>query len=262
MEYERVNYHTHCERCRHAGGTVADYAGEAVRQKLVRLGFSDHLPFPGDRIGMRMPYAEMEDYLREVAEVKDRLAGTMEVFCGFEGEYIREERDYYEKLLAREKCDYLILGQHFIQKKEGDLVNVYSLEDTTLYEEYSRNVVEAMRTGYFLYAAHPDLPFLNDHAWDIHCDRACDILIDGAIKYDFPLEYNANGLRRKKQRYVDGERYPYPHDNLWNQVKDTEIKVYVGSDCHGPEQLYDENVILAYKMLEEKKIVVFTDISL
>lgn len=259
MEYERVNYHTHCERCRHASGTVEDYAQEAIRRKLVRLGFSDHLPFPDDRFGLHMPYAEFEDYLQDVSGLKKKFSGKLEIFCGFEGEYIREERHFYENLLENERCDYLILGQHFLQTKQGKLISAYFLEDTMQYEEYSLNVVEAMKTGYFRYAAHPDLPFLSDHAWDIHCDRACDILIDGAVKYGFPLEYNANGLRRNKRMYVDGERYPYPHDGLWDRVRNTEIKVYVGSDCHQPEHLYDEFVVLAYEMLKERGISVAID---
>ena len=54
--YERVNYHTHCYRCRHAHGGVMEYAEEAIRKGLTTLGFSDHLPFPDDRYGgRRMP---------------------------------------------------------------------------------------------------------------------------------------------------------------------------------------------------------------
>ena len=72
-ELKRVNYHTHCRRCRHARGEASEYAEEAIRKGLSVLGFSDHLPFPFDRYGgMRMPYAELEEYLEE------RL-GTMEL---------------------------------------------------------------------------------------------------------------------------------------------------------------------------------------
>lgn len=259
MKYERVNYHTHCRRCRHAQGAVEEYVRVGVEEKLDRLGFSDHMPFPDDRFGSRMPYAEMEEYLEEVAALKEQMAGTMEILCGFEGEYVREETAYYEKLLADQRCDYLILGQHVYQTSQGESNNVYFVEGTGQYEEYSRNVVEAMRTGYFRYVAHPDLFLLNCPAWDIHCDRACDILVDGAVKYGFPLEYNANGLRRKKQMYADGERYPYPHEKLWDRVKNSGIKVYVGSDCHNPDQLYDEYVLKAYRTLEEKGIAVATD---
>lgn len=256
---ERVNYHGHCERCRHARGPAGDYAEEAVRKGLVRLGFSDHLPFPDDRFGLRMPFAELEDYLQEVGDLKVRLQGKLDIRCGFEGEYVRGEWKYYEWLLAHEKCEYLLLGQHFYETGQGDLVNVYQIKDTAQYEQYAAHVAEAMGTGYFRYVAHPDLIFLNNLGWDAHCERACDVIIEGALKYNCPLEYNANGFRRQKQVFLDGERYPYPHERFWDKVAGTGIGVYVGSDCHDPCQVYDDIVVMAYGKLEEKGIVARTD---
>lgn len=258
-ELERVNYHGHCERCRHARGPARSYVEEARRKGLVRLGISDHMPFADDRFGLRMPYVEMEDYLQEVSALKEEMRGKLEIFCGFEGEYFKEDHKYYEWLLSNRKCEYLLLGQHFFPSSQGELVNAYQIGDTALYEDYSRSVVEAMQTGYFRYAAHPDLIFINDFAWDIHCERACDILIEGAVRYHFPLEYNANGFRRKKQPYAGGERYPYPHERFWEKVKTAGVDVYVGSDCHEPEQVYDDVVVMAYERLEKMGISPRTD---
>lgn len=256
---ERVNYHCHCERCRHAMGAAREYAEEAAAKKLVRLGFSDHLPYPDDRFGYRMPYAELEDYFQEIADLKQEFNGKLDIICGLEGEYFEKDRRYYEWLLSHEKCSYLLLGQHFYLNGKGKLINVFQLENTEQYEEYAGAVVEAMKTGYFKYLAHPDLIFINDFAWDIHCDRACDIMIDGAVKYRFPLEYNANGFRRKIQKFADGERYPYPHSRFWDEVMGTEIEVYVGSDCHEPSQVYDGFVEMAYEKLAVRGIRVRTD---
>ena len=257
--FERVNYHCHCDRCRHAKDPAKAYAEEAVKKGLKRLGFSDHMPFPDDRFGLRMPYGELEDYLEEIAGLKKQYMDKMDIYCGFEGEYVREDRNYYEWLLNHEKVDYLLLGQHFYETEQGELINVYRIEDTTQYEIYAENVVEAMKTGYFRYAAHPDIIFLNNFAWDVHCEKACDIMVDGAVKYGFALEYNANGFRRKKQMFVDGERYQYPHEKFWDKVKGTGIDVYVGSDCHESLQVYDEIVEMAYERLREKGIPVRTD---
>lgn len=256
---ERVNYHCHCARCRHAFGTAREYVEEAVLGELVRLGISDHMPFEDDRFGMRMPYAELEDYFQEIAELKREFQGRLDIFCGLEGEYFWEDDRYYDRLLSRTGCSYLLLGQHFYKNGQGKLINVYQLENTEQYEEYAHAAVEGMKTGYFRYLAHPDLIFINDLAWDAHCERACDILIDGAVKHRFPLEYNANGFRRKKQKYADGERYPYPHGRFWDKVMGTEIEVYVGSDCHEPSQVYDSFVEMAYERLKERKIPVRTD---
>lgn len=166
-----------------------------------------------------MPYEELEDYLLEITALREAYRDSLKLTRGFEGEYVREDNAYYEKLLSREDCDYLLLGQHFYEKANGKLVNVYALKDTEDYEIYAGNIVEAMRTGYFRYAAHPDLIFLNEFSWDLHCDRACDIILDGAVRYGFALEYNANGFRRGKKQYPDGERYQYPNDRFWEKVR-------------------------------------------
>lgn len=259
-ELIRVNYHTHCERCRHAKGSAREYVEEALKKGVVRLGFSDHMPFYDDRFGLRMPYSEIGDYLEEIAGLREEFRDRIEIICGFEGEYMREENAFYEDLLSRQNCDYLILGQHFYQTAQGEPVNVYFVKDTMEYELYAANVVEGMRSGYFKYLAHPDLFFLNDFAWDVHCDRACDIIIDGAVKYGFALEYNANGFRREKKRYPDGERYQYPHDAFWRRVKGTGIRVFVGADSHEPQLVYDETVEMAYQKLEEIGIIPETDL--
>lgn len=105
-----VNYHTHTAYCRHAGGTAEDYAQEAFRKGLETLGFSDHLPFPGDPFGYRMPYEEIGAYITDVYREKERYKGRMEILCGFEGEYIRGKEDFYEELLTAGGCDYLLMG--------------------------------------------------------------------------------------------------------------------------------------------------------
>ena len=252
---DRVNYHTHCERCRHERGSAGEYAEEAMKAGVVKLGFSDHLPFYDDRFGLRMPYSEIEEYMEEIAALREKWKGKMDIFCGFEGEYVREDTAYYEKLLSNENCEYLLLGQHFYETAQGEFFNVYQLKETGQYEAYSANIVEGMRTGFFRYAAHPDLIFLNDFVWDIHCDRACDILIDGAVKYGFALEYNVNGFRREKKQYPDGERFPYPHEKFWERVRGTGIPVFVGSDCHDPRQVYDGKVERSYEKLRESGIL-------
>ncbi len=259
MKYDRVNYHGHCNYCRHAKGTAQEYVLEAVRRNLIRMGFTDHLAYPDDRFGNRMPYEEMGRYLQEITDLKETFADKLEILRGFEGEYAGNDWKYYEYLLNLDQCDYLILGQHHYETEDGRWFCIYGLDSTEQYPGYSRNVVEAMRTGYFRYVAHPDVIFLNDFPWDKNCDEACDIIISGAVKYNCPLEFNANGLRRGKQTFADGERYPYPHRKFWEKVKGTGLRVYVGSDCHEPCHIYDNYVVRSYEILADMGIPVCTE---
>lgn len=129
---QRVNYHTHCDRCRHARGCAEEYVKEAVKAGVTNLGFSDHMPFYDDRFGLRMPYAELEDYLREITALREAYRDKLTISRGFEGEYVRGDNAYYEKLLSRDDCDYLLLGQHFYEKADGELINVYQLGEENL----------------------------------------------------------------------------------------------------------------------------------
>ena len=91
---QRVNYHGHCSRCRHAMGSAREYAEEAQKKGLVRYGFSDHMPYPDNRADLRMPYAELEEYLNEIWELKREFAPQLTILCGLEGKYMEDVREY------------------------------------------------------------------------------------------------------------------------------------------------------------------------
>lgn len=256
----RVNYHTHTAYCGHAQGSVADYTREALDKGLEKLGFSDHLPFPGNPYGSRMPFSDLDAYVEDVRKQADLYKGEMEIRCGFEGEYVRGKESYYEKLLTSHKSDYFLLGQHFFLDRNGVMHNTYELAGTEEYLLYVDSVLEGMDTGYFTAVAHPDLIFFNAFAWDENCDRACDRLVEMAVKKNLLLEYNANGYRRGICHFPDGDRYQYPHEKLWKRVAEAGVRVVIGSDCHQPELMYDEAVVKAYQDAKERGLNVVTDI--
>jgi histidinol-phosphatase (PHP family) len=109
-----------------------------------------------------------------------------------------------------------------------------------------------MNTGYFRMLAHPDLMFIGNFAWDDHCSRATDLLLNAAAAHDWILEYNANGLRRGIQTFPDGNRPPYPHPRFWNEVAKTNIRVVVGADAHGPQQVWDETMQAAIAQVQKQ----------
>ena len=253
-----VNYHTPTAYCRHAGGTAEDYAQEAFRKGLETLGFSDHLPFPGDPFGYRMPYEEIGAYITDVYREKERYKGRMEILCGFEGEYIRGKEDFYEELLTAGGCDYLLMGQHMYLDRLGQLCYAGGLSGTEQYPDYAESLAEGMKTGYFCCVAHPDYMFINSFAWDGNCERACDIIIDAAVKEGCLLEYNANGYRRGVDEFEDGLRLQYPHRRFWERAAGAGVPVLIGSDCHSPEKLYDEFMYLAWLDAKALKLNIVT----
>lgn len=259
---ERVNFHTHTCLCRHAVGKAKDYAIEARDKGFTKLGFSDHLPFPDFDYDNRMKYEEMGEYFDQLQEARDILGSKVQFLRGFEAEYIPGEDPYYEKLLNETGMDYLVLGQHFMYGETRDPLWLGKFPSSDYYPAYTELVLEAMKTGYFCFFAHPDMLFMNPLAWDTECERYCDRVIDAAVKYDYILEYNAYGIRKGLAQFPDGERYRYPHQRFWDKVAQTNIRVLIGSDAHAPEMLYDESVIKAHENARKMHLNVVTDIGI
>ena len=258
---KKVNYHTHCARCRHAFGTEEDYVEKALEYNLDILGFSDHLPFPGDVFGMRMPYSELEEYIVTVLKLKESYKNKLEILCGFEGEYLKGKEYYYDSLLKEKRCDYLIMGQHFYEDSYNNMINVYNIDNSEQYIEYANYSIQGMKSGYFSVFAHPDIIFVNNIAWDDNCSHASDMIIEAAAGNNIILEYNANGYRRGLHEFVDGERYQYPHIQFWRKAVEAKIPVIIGSDCHEPIQVYDDTVKKAYYDARELGLNIILEIN-
>lgn len=250
----KVNYHTHTYRCKHAGGTEEDYTLAAIENDVKILGFSDHGPFPDKDYGLRMDYSELEEYITEINRLKEIYSDKITLYKGLEIEYFKKSINYYEDLLTNKGLDYLILGEHQYYLEDGTHKNIFFADNTEWYIEYANAISEGLSTGYFKILAHPDVCMINSLPWDSNCDKAFDIILNAVSKYDTILEFNANGLRRGISDFPDGKRYPYPHKKLWQCVKDTNIKVTVGSDCHNPKNIWDQALDSSYKILNDLQI--------
>ena len=258
----KVNYHTHHHLCNHAEGTAMDYAEEAVDKGLDALGIACHAP--SDRLddGLRMQFHELSDYLDDINQTKSRFKDRLTIYTGLEVEYFDKNPSYYERLL--EKVEYLMLGQHFLpnEKPEDALISCFDLKNGKHLIDYAKSIEEALKTGYFSLVSHPDLYMCGYPQYDAYAEKAADIICQASIKYDVPLEFNANGLRRGKIRTKDGIHYPYPRIPFWEHAKKLGCNVILSSDCHSPKYLMDEAVAEAYQMIIDLKLNLIDEISL
>lgn len=236
-----ANYHTHCELCRHAEGSVEVYVQQAVIDGFDILGMSDHLPYPDYDYGYRMEFAEIWDYIYDVRDAQKKYGDRLTVLLGFESEYLREYRRYYEELLDEYGVEYLVLGQHFYDIS-GRWQSAYGIDDTAECVKYARSVSEGLDTGYYSMLAHPDIVGVNLLPWDKNMEKMTDIIIESAVKNDIPLEINANGVRRGIIIDELGKHYQYPHFKFWEKVAEAKAKVIISSDCHNPALLNDSDV--------------------
>ena len=236
----KANYHTHTQRCRHAGGSEEDYVRAALDAGLSILGFSDHAPFPDHDYGYRMPYDELGPYFSAVERLAKAHDSDIIIRKGLEIEYAPRYMPYYEQLFDHWKVDYLLLGEHFYADSSGEIRFISQAQDTEANVCYACAIAEALKTGLFSMVAHPDLFAMNFFAWDKNCDAACDIILDAAAQSGAVLEYNANGYRRGIHDYPDEGRYMYPHKKFWEEAARAGLPVIIGADCHDPAQVWDE----------------------
>ncbi|MGU8870386.1 histidinol-phosphatase [Clostridium perfringens] len=262
MEFmlKKINFHTHTKRCKHAKGEDKDYIDAAIKNNLDILGFSDHGPYPDNRFNLRMNFNELEEYKSTLEKLKIKFKNFIQIKIGLEIEYLPSDDFYYNYLKNELKFDYLALGQHLFLTENGELKNTYSLKSTKEYIEYAKSICLGIKSGYFDFVAHPDLIFINDFPWDENCDKACNLIIYTAKKYDFILEFNANGIRRGKKKYSDGERFPYPYEKFWNKVSLAKVKTIINSDCHTPCDLWDNTMDYAYTLANNLNLNIIDNI--
>lgn len=227
----KYNYHTHTAKCRHASGTEREYIENAIAAGIKVLGFSDHVPYPFDGdyySGFRMFVDQTEEYAMTLAALRDEYKGQIDIKIGYEAEYYPMFFEKLLRLITQYPCDYLILGQHYIENEMTGKYSGSETEEESYLKGYVDEVSEAMRTGLYTYVAHPDL--LNFRGDSKVYDREYSRLIECAVDCGVPLEINLLGIR--------GGRH-YPNNRFFELCGKLGAAVCIGSDAHSPDTVYD-----------------------
>lgn len=225
------NFHTHTKRCGHAAGEDEEYVLRAMENGYDEIGFSDHAPmlFPagcGYYSGYRMPIEAAEDYAKSIKHLQNKYKSKIKIHFGFELEYYPALFERELEYLRSFGIDYLLLGQHYIGN-EYDCLEHYCgspTADENVLKRYIDQCIEGMKTGVFLYLAHPDLINFQggDEAYRLEAQRLCL----AAAELDIPLEYNFLG-------YTDSRHYP--REEFWKIAAQTGCKAIIGLDAHTPD---------------------------
>lgn len=252
-------FHSHTYRCGHAVGDIEDYVVRAINYGMKIYGVSDHALLPGIHQGTGVrDFALFDDYVKQYFKSKSKHENEIKMFLGFECEYSEVFLDYYKSLLSEKGFDYLICGQHFGFDENKNIYSYSGRKEDVI--RYKNDLIKAMKSGLFLYIAHPDFFFLfftevNDFAKEITKE-----IIDAAIKYDAVFEVNRHGLLRN--RFRDGKLFiDYPSDYFWKEVSKTNIKVVVGGDFHDPNEIGDEQLEKGISDFVERNHLKLSDIE-
>ena len=224
-EKQNFSYHTHTNRCGHAGSYAdKDYVDAARKVGLTSLGFSCHAPYNSLKYQnaiSNMSLLEAGDYIRSIKELKEAYT-DLDIIVGFEADFLPEE---FETLIElRDEVDYMILGQH-------DLGVTSVKADYPI--SYAQNVCAAMESGIFDMVAHPDIFLMKREAvgisereeFDKNATTAMRMICDKARDLEIPLEINIRGFKKNKA---------YPSREFFKICASSGAKVCFGCDAHSP----------------------------
>lgn len=230
-----ANYHTHTKRCYHASGEDREYVEAAIKAGLKILGFSDHCPwvYQEDYISrMRMHPSEIDGYFASLEALKKEYKKDIQIYIGFEAEYTPELIEDQDALFENYPLDYLILGQHFLGPEYKAPYMGMPTENEEILKEYVDSVIEGMKSGRYLYLAHPDLIYFKGkpEIYDKYMAKLCrEMKKMGAL-----LEFNVLG-------FMDHRNYPSKRFlKIAGEVGNSYI---LGMDAHNPNQFLNKEIV-------------------
>ena len=238
-----ANYHTHTKRCNHAVGDEREYIEKAIESGLEILGFSDHAPYLFKEkhyySSFRMKPNLADDYCQTVLDLKKEYSKDIKILLGFELEYYKDTHQKEMEFLKSFNPDYIILGQHYVC---GEYNGYYAWSDSgneMLLKTYVDECIEGLKTGDFLYLAHPDLVGVNYPQAVL--EREYSRLLTYMTENDIPAEINLLGLMGNRS---------YPKRAFFEIAKKHQTKVIIGADAHTPLAFNKDLYNRAYNLVK------------
>jgi histidinol-phosphatase (PHP family) len=232
------DYHIHCHFCRHASGSLEEYARAALKQGLSEICFTPHVPFPVYRPGfyggsLRMDLEEFPRYLEELERARRAVPG-LRILSGIEADYVEGTEEFLEEFLASNPFDLVLMSVHFVRAWPGNQW-VFDLSADgrpleRIYDDYLHAVRAGIETGLFDCVAHFDLikqpghPLIDTHRTEIQ--QIVRLCRDRGMS----AEVNVSGSRKPI-----GE--PYPAWPIVRLMVEEGLPLVPGSDAHEPSHV-------------------------
>ena len=145
--------------------------------------------------------------------------------------------------------EYLLLGQHFLDDEIGGTYCGKPTRKEASLVKYCDVCSEAMKSGLFLYVAHPDVfHFIGDPAvYEREMRRLCET----ARSCRIPLEINLLGADYGRN---------YPNATFWRIAGEVGCDAVIGCDAHRAEDVIrPEAYKKAMRLVEEYKLHLVND---
>ncbi|MYD88798.1 MAG: histidinol-phosphatase [Caldilineaceae bacterium SB0662_bin_9] len=218
--------HMHTTLCRHATGSVDDYARQAVKRGLKGITVTCHCPLP-NKIDHRNRMApdELDTYVDLVFRAAAKWRSRLDIRMGMESDFAPFLIPYLTELHEAHSFSYILGSVH---PQAEYFRERYATGDTPAYRRtYYRMLAVAAETGLFDCLSHPDLVKYIDRAeWNF--DFFAPVIeesLDRIAAAETCMELNTAGHLMSLREYSPGSAQ-------LKMMHQRRIPVVVGADAH------------------------------
>ena len=247
-----ANYHTHSVFC-DGNSTLEEVAKSAFDCGIKYLGFSSHSAYPATT-GCEMHPENFLKYKATIEELKKQYSGKMEIFFGFEADYLPPlswpDYSYYKNF----NPDYLIGSVHFVwnhdvpqngtmtvddetEKVKNGLENIFFGDGKKMVQTYFDHQRQMLKSCDFDIIGHIDLIRKRNAALKFFSEtdswykNELQATAKEIAKAGVVVEINTGGMSRGA---IDS---PYPSLEFLKILKKLDVPILFSSDAHSSEHL-------------------------
>ncbi len=242
-----TNYHSHCSFC-DGRAPLEEFVKEAISQGFYSYGVSSHapLPFPTQ---WTMEWEQMEAYLDEFNNLRQKYADEIELYVGLEIDYLNEESNPSVTRFTELPLDYRIGSVHLLYDAAGEVVDIdcspavfkervdrhFNGDVLRVVRMYFDRLFRMVELGGFDILGHADKMHYNASCY--HPGLLDEPWYEALMKDYFSLVASRGYLVEINTKAYDSLGTFYPNSRYWELMKEYQIKILVNSDAHYPERI-------------------------
>lgn len=242
-----TNYHSHCSFC-DGRAPLEEFVKEAITQGFYSYGVSSHapLPFPTQ---WTMEWEQMEAYLDEFNNLRQKYADEIELYVGLEIDYLNEESNPSVARFTELPLDYRIGSVHLLYDAAGEVVDIdcspavfkervdrhFNGDVLGVVRMYFDRLFRMVELGGFDILGHADKMHYNASCY--HPGLLDEPWYEALMKDYFSLVASRGYLVEINTKAYDSLGTFYPNSRYWELMKEYQIKILVNSDAHYPERI-------------------------
>jgi len=245
-----TNYHSHCHYCDGKEAPRA-HVESAIQKGIYAFGFSSHAPVPFHTTWC-MPLEKATNYTREIAQIKQEYAKTIQIYAGLEVDYIPGTIGPNNRFIKNLGLDYTIGSVHFVDSFSDDTpweidgqhkVFLYGLSQifngniklaVSRYFELTRRMLEEDCPDVLGHLDKIKIQheqgelFSEDETWyKQEVMRTLKVIAKNKVT----VEVNTRGIYKKKTPET------YPSRWILEHMHEMGIPVQINADAHHPDEL-------------------------